>query len=218
MSTINNSVNNSLTIPVIITSLFDVNSNTWIAQTATSSAVNYITVKNNVTTASPAISATGTDSSIILTLSGKGSGGVTIAGTSSADNAASGYVGEYITSNIPDASAVSLSNNTAVDVTSISLTAGDWEIFGNVSFTFGASTAVSNVICWTSNASATLPDNSKRSYYADNVTGVAANIALATPYLRINSTGTTTAYLTAYCSFTTSTATASGSIFARRVR
>lgn len=59
-------------------SLHDENGEDWIKQTATASAVNEITVANAATGNAPVISATGDDSNIGLTLTPKGTGGVTI--------------------------------------------------------------------------------------------------------------------------------------------
>lgn len=58
-----------------------------------------------------------------------------IIGTTSADNAAAGYVGEVISSFIPFASAISYTTSgTPQDLTSIVLSAGDWEVCGNLMF------------------------------------------------------------------------------------
>src|SRR5712664_1249621 len=63
-------------------------------------------------------------------------------GTITNDAATAGNIGEYITSVI-NSPGVTLSNNVASNVTSISLTAGDWDISGAVYFTLtGSSTAV----------------------------------------------------------------------------
>lgn len=61
-------------------SLTDANGNEWIRQTATSSAVNDITVANAATTNAPIISATGDDTNIDLYLNGKGTGSARFAG------------------------------------------------------------------------------------------------------------------------------------------
>lgn len=58
----------------LINSILDVNGNSWIAQTATASAVNQVTVANATTGNSPTISATGADNNINLTLTPKGTG------------------------------------------------------------------------------------------------------------------------------------------------
>ena len=53
-----------------------------------------------------------------------------LAGVTTNSNAAAGIVGEYISSSIASGSAVSLTTGVSANVTSISLTAGDWEVYG----------------------------------------------------------------------------------------
>ena len=105
----------------------------------------------------PIIQAVGSDTNVQLQLLGQGTGGVSIQGVASNANASAGNVGEYITSNIPNGSAVSLTNGTAQNITSISVTAGDWDIFGNVTG-FIAGVTNPDFIAWTSLTSATLPN------------------------------------------------------------
>ncbi len=145
-----------------------------------------------------------------------------IVGTAVADNAASGYVGEFITSNIPFASQTSLADSTAKNITSITVSAGDWDIFGNVGFYPNTNTVVTNVSCWTSTTSATLPDTSLLSGVAYNSAagtwGGGAATSVQASFLRVNVNAPTIVYLTAFAVFSVSTLTAAGSIFARRVR
>jgi hypothetical protein len=54
-----------------------------------------------------------------------------IQGTTTNDNAAAGYVGEYISASVDTLTNYSTSG-TWVDITSISLTAGDWDIYHSV--------------------------------------------------------------------------------------
>src|SRR5216684_1358028 len=77
-------------------------------------------------------------------------------GTATNDNAAAGKVGEYISSTIATGSSVTLTTNTTANVTSISLTAGDWDVTGAVDFTFGATTSYTNLIGSVSSTSATI--------------------------------------------------------------
>ncbi len=59
-------------------SLTDNNGNDWIKQTATTSAVNQVTVANAATGNGPVISATGTDTNVDLTLTPKGTGQISM--------------------------------------------------------------------------------------------------------------------------------------------
>lgn len=203
--------NMNLTTPLITTSLKDVNGVTWVAQIPIASAVNYPAISNNITGSAPSIGAEGSDTNIYLNLLGKGTGGVAVQGTKDGSNAGASFVGEFVSSTVLSASAVVLATNTAANVTSISLSAGDWDIFGNVTLTNVSS--LSQFYGWCSLTSATAPDVALRTA----MTGLSANIALGTPLLRVNVTSTTTVYLSTLTVFTGS-ARGCGSIFARRVR
>lgn len=61
-----------LTTPKITTGLKDANGATWIGQTATTSAVNYVNNTNAATGGSPVIAAAGSDAAVNLNLRGKG--------------------------------------------------------------------------------------------------------------------------------------------------
>lgn len=264
----------TITTPKIITSILDTNSNTMIGFSPTGSAVNYINITNNITTAAPYITASGSDADIDIAIFGKGTGsvflddglgqaiieytgagassinymlatnattgnsptfsvvgsdsniglkldskgtsGVSIKGTTAADSATAGYVGEVITSNLPQASGTSLTSPTAKNVTSISLTAGDWDVFGNIFFTpsLGFSAALATI----STTSATFPDASNYNQLAAATAIYTSSNGISAPTTRINVSGTTTVYLVALAIFASGTCTASGTIYARRAR
>jgi hypothetical protein len=192
--------------------LIDSNGNEILALSPTASAVNYWTIANAAASGIPILSMTGSDSNIIGYLQGKGTGTIAIKGSSTNDSAAAGYVGEYISSQILFASAVSISNGVAKNVTSISLTAGDWDVSGQVSIL--PSVAAQAVSCAINTTSATLPDFSI--YSNIGATVVSAGVTIVTQ--RISLSATTTVYLVALASFASGTATACGLIGARRAR
>lgn len=139
-----------------------------------------------------------------------------IVGTTTNNNANTGSVGEYVTAN---ASAVAITvAGTVVNVTSISLTAGDWEVFGSVGFVPAGTTTVSQVIGGINTTSATLStsDFNNANLQATLTTG--AKQSLAVPSQRLSLASTTTVYLVATATFAVSTITANGIIRARRVR
>ena len=68
--------------PRIFNGILDSNGNEVITFTATATAVNEFTIANAATGGSPTISATGTDTNIDITITPKGSGSLTISGTS----------------------------------------------------------------------------------------------------------------------------------------
>lgn len=143
-----------------------------------------------------------------------------IKGTATNDNAAAGFVGEFISSTVASGSAVSLTTATANDVTSIELTAGDWDVWGTVLFSPNAgttSTALLGGISSTTDTLPTSPEASGFSQWRGSLAG--ANVpSLSIPTVRVSIASTTTYYLVAQANFSASTNAAYGGIFARRVR
>jgi hypothetical protein len=144
-----------------------------------------------------------------------------LAGTTTNDNAAAGKVGEYIESDIALGSAISLTTNVAANITSISLTAGDWDVsaIGRI-HSNNASTSFTNGIASISQVSATLNASDAASVATPaTVPGNGVNYcALGVPPTRITLSATTTVYLVSRSAFTVSTAQAYGKISARRAR
>lgn len=205
----------TLTTPVIA-QINDTSGNEILTFEETASAVNYIYIQNAATGYGPRVQAAGDDTNVALVLNGKGNEGTRIQGIANGGTVLSGYVGEVISSVIPSASATSLTTSTAKNVTSISLTAGDWDVYGNVLLvaTSGGSVMTTQA-AWCSLTSATLPDSSLY-----NGVGSAANPlsfgGFSAPFLRVNVSSTTTVYLGAYATFASGTVTACGGIYARR--
>lgn len=186
--------------------------------THTASAVNYANITGAATTASPTISALGTDSNITLTLTGKGTSGVAIKGVSTNTAAAVGYVGELIESTVLAGSAVSLTTGTITNVTSISLTPGQWQVFGNTVFAPNGATITSSAetgISSTSATFATLPNGGGAARWGGTITG---NRLTLNVNQSIKVSGTTTYYLVAVSDFTTNTSAVYGYLGAVRVR
>jgi len=77
-------------------------------------------------------------------------------GTTTNDSAAPGFIGEYISSDLTKASGVSLSVGSAANITSVSLTAGDWDCRGCLAI-FNAGKAITSLAGWISSTSASLP-------------------------------------------------------------
>lgn len=151
-----------------------------------------------------------------------------IIGTATNDNATAGNVGEFVQSFIPAASAVSLSTaNTAFNVTSISLTAGDWDISAMgawTSNTVNTSSGNPYFDVWVNSTTASytganLGDNYGELPVPSGLTP-AVVVSIVIPAFRVSLSSTTTYYLNA-ASGTTYTAgfpKAYGRISARRVR
>jgi len=80
-----------------------------------------------------------------------------VLGVSTNTNAAAGIVGEFVSSTVASGSAVALTSGATSNVTSLSLTAGDWDVGGTVGFVAGASTTMSFLSGGVSQTSATMP-------------------------------------------------------------
>jgi hypothetical protein len=132
------------------------------------------------------------------------------------DDAAAGKVGEVIASVIPTASAVSLSSGVAKDITSVSLTAGDWDCHGDMQTKPAGTTTTSTFYGGISQATNTLPTNHVFTMGSAVPAGNAE--AAAVPYTRISQAGTASVFLVTDTIFAVSTMSAFGSISCRRAR
>lgn len=132
-----------------------------------------------------------------------------IIGTTTNDSAATGKVGEFVTSNVAAASAVTVTTGQANDMTTISLHAGDWDVWGNI---LVRGTTVTNCSFWISTTSATIPDLSLVNNLAP-VSGATA-IGMSAPNIRLSLSTTTTVYISCAPSGT-GTLTACGTLSAR---
>lgn len=146
-----------------------------------------------------------------------------IVGTATNDDAVAGNAGENIESEVLSGSAVSLTTGTAANVTSISLTAGDWEVSGNVVFNPAATTTLTRVRLGLSATSATFETRPAKGSDTDlNLQPGAFTTggpqALTTGPRRVSVASTTTFYLVGMAVFGVSTMGAYGYIHARRVR
>lgn len=144
-----------------------------------------------------------------------------IVGTTTGNNANAGSVGEFISSQVLVGSAISLTTATPANVTSISLTAGDWDVSGSVCFHPASTTASTVNIATMNTTSATLPTAPNSGGEFALTSSIASNVGdycLPTGSMRQNVSGSTTVWLIAESVFNTSTNAAYGFIGARRRR
>lgn len=144
-------------------------------------------------------------------------------GTATNDSAAAGFIGEAIESTVLVASAAGLTTGTGLSITSISLTAGDWEVAGNVVYQTSSGVSVTKVFSSISTTDNTLDATTGGRLSSISMGAVipgASNNSWSIPVgpIRISSAGTTTVYLVAQATFTASTLAAYGHIKGRRVR
>lgn len=137
-------------------------------------------------------------------------------------NAALGALGEVISASVASGAAVTLTTGTPKTITSISLTAGDWDVHGNLGFFPGATTSITRIVESISLVNDAL-DSNEGNYAADifaaTVPGASASLlVMAGVTTRISIASTTTVYLVAQSVFTVAGNTAYGKIWARRAR
>jgi len=143
-------------------------------------------------------------------------------GTATNDSAAAGYVGEYVASTIAYGSAVTTGvAGTNTSITSISLTAGDWDVSGV--FTFEGTGAIStlNFVMAGSASSLSISSSSQGVAIVSPLNSgiwTQASNGFAIPTLRWSISSTTTVYLVARIGATGGGTIGWGQIRARRIR
>lgn len=141
-----------------------------------------------------------------------------IIGSTTNDSAAAGSVGELLSNN---SSAVSMSTGSGANCTSISLTAGDWDVNGTIQFIPAATTVVNSVNGGINTTTGTLPSFPDASLFGVNqsfTVGTGNTQTYVTGSKRVSLASTTTVFLVGLAAFTTSTETCNGYIQARRRR
>lgn len=142
----------------------------------------------------------------------------TVTGVTDGSDAAAGKVGERISASIVQASAVSLTTATPKTVTSISLTAGDWDVTAIGAITGASTGTVFDVAIGgtTNSLTGTVLGDTRCQTPTVSLTG--ADATLMVPAARISISSTTTYYLIVQETFTIGSPKAYGRISARRVR
>ena len=142
-------------------------------------------------------------------------------GVTDASNAAAGMVGEQLA--VSQATAVTLTSNTTVNIATLPLTPGDWSVSGVVVFAVsgGAPSALGAAV---STTSATLPTPAQIAAGTGNMTQYRLSFTNGQPQtmqagiIRVNVSANTNVYLVAQGTFGGGTYTATGYVSARRVR
>lgn len=134
-------------------------------------------------------------------------------GVSDSAPAAVGYAGEILTASLVEGSAITLSNGISADITSLTLTAGDWQVDAAFYIDGGTTTYVVGGI---SASSATIPN--KDGSYDSNSGASVVTQSLRVHIPRYLSPGGTVLYLVVNAGISSGTTTAWGTITARRMR
>lgn len=144
-----------------------------------------------------------------------------IVGTTTSDSAATGFVGEYVQSAIESGSTVALSNGVATNLTSIQLTAGDWDVNGVAYLVPNAVSGVTQGLLSISNTAGTLDVLAGNIFaitlQSGGLTG-GTGFSMALTRVRKSLNATTTVHFVVQSSFTISSNSTYGRITARRVR
>lgn len=145
-----------------------------------------------------------------------------VKGTATNDSATAGYVGEHIATTVASASAVGLTTATSANMTSISLTAGDWDVSATVMHKLAATTTATILSAGISQTTATLPTvtagDMNYSVWRQVSAANGGDVSQTVGPFRISLSGTTTIFCVVNDTFTTSTNAAYGTLRARRVR
>lgn len=138
--------------------------------------------------------------------------------TQTNDNALPGNIGEFFQSLVASISAVALTSGTVANVTSISLTAGDWDVEGMVSLKYIGATQTNDGQGGISTTSATITNDGSQAMSGIRLTTTSCVDSITPLKKRISLAATTTVYLVAQATFSAGSASAFGGICARRVR
>lgn len=145
------------------------------------------------------------------------------AGTTTNDDAAAGNVGEIISSNVTSGAPVALTTGVDTNLTSITLTPGDWDVNLNCGFTGNAATTVTSLIATISLASATIDTTLGRGAQVFIAIAGAAVFTLVNPSanvppVRMSVAVNTTVFAAVRANFAVNSCSVFGLLKARRVR
>jgi hypothetical protein len=150
-------------------------------------------------------------------------GGVTagqVPGTATNDNATAGNVGELVSQTVAQGSAVTLTTATPANITSVSLTAGDWDCNAVAGRTFGATTSLTIMktsLNTTTAADGTIATGTMVQWSTPAIVPV-TDTTQQIGNVRFSLTATTSVFLVADDTFTISTNKGYGFLRCRRAR
>jgi hypothetical protein len=143
-----------------------------------------------------------------------------IPGTTTNDSATAGNIGEYISSTVLSGSAVAATSGVVFNITSISLTAGDWDVWGNVAITPSVGVTTTAIVGSASSTSATHPSFPGGGAFLVKQLAFTSGATQAYPIgmARFSLASTTTVYLVCTLEFSGGSLSGYGFIGARRAR
>lgn len=146
----------------------------------------------------------------------------TLTGVSDASNAATGRIGEFLSSTMGTASAPQAST-VYLNLSTLTLTAGDWEISATCGLNTGGTSAISQEICAISNTSDALDQSNLNNFFVYSASALVVSTGYANTLgpRRVSISGTTTYYLVGRLTYTTlggATWNTNTTMQARRIR
>jgi hypothetical protein len=137
-------------------------------------------------------------------------------GVTDGSDALPGQIGEYVMANRTINLAVL--NNVATDITTITLTAGDWDVQGAVYFLGSSSSGSDDLRAWVNTVSATQPsgDNGGLAIVSTSSGGLVNMLAI--PPIRASGATGATIFLSCNANFGSGTMNVQGYVRARRMR
>jgi hypothetical protein len=138
-----------------------------------------------------------------------------VPGIATNTNASAGEVGEIITAT---ATTGTLSSGTSTNVTSITLTAGDWDISGGYNASGSSSPSVTDIWCSINTATPTNVNTAGQSFRIRGLTMTDPVTSGALGPLRVSIASSTTYYLNTAVTYTGGSFAVTGVLRARRMR
>lgn len=139
-----------------------------------------------------------------------------ILGTTTNNNASSGYVGEYLPAS---GSAVSLTSGSPSNIASLPLTAGDYDVSGVVQFVPAGTTTTATLFAEIGTATGCSTSTFDQTTVLRGINSSAGSgNTVPTPTVRITLASSSTIFLCGAAQFAISTMTANGLLRARRIR
>lgn len=141
-------------------------------------------------------------------------------GTVSGSSAPSGIVGEFVSVTNSFATGTNMTSTLDTNALKLTLTAGDWLVFGHATFASSSSSAkVTQLKASIGLVNQTVNSDGTQVYNWPNVTNNAftASVSISTP-VRVNVTGSTTVFLNANSTFSSGPVVVYGEMEATRIR
>ena len=141
-------------------------------------------------------------------------------GASDGTEAAPGDIGEFLTASLAHGVAHPMTSGVPIDVAWLDLTAGDWDVWGNIVFFPSGAATISIISGWVAPSSATIPGALESEGYVTLRTAFTAGAVQGLPIGRVRLLTTTTQrlYLTGAAVFGAAGVDIFGTLNARRMR